>query len=223
MEIYDTEEEQVAAIKRWWKANGITAIIGIIAGILVVTGMNYWQGQQKEKAIQVSSLFDELWISINDKKQDSAEKITERIMEQDATSTYATFSRLLLAKSKVQQGDLEAAKNILEQLMIEARSVELRNIARIRLIKILQANGENEQGLQLISEVDQATASGFSASYDELTGDLYVALDRLGEARTAYLSAIRTGAKSPLLQFKMDDIAPVKIINRDPAAGLIKE
>ncbi|MEO1898758.1 MAG: tetratricopeptide repeat protein, partial [Methylococcales bacterium] len=81
MEIYDTEEEQVAAIKRWWKANGITAIIGIIAGILVVTGMNYWQGQQKEKAIQVSSLFDELWISINDKKQDSAEKITERIME----------------------------------------------------------------------------------------------------------------------------------------------
>ncbi len=223
MEIYDTEEEQIAAIKRWWKENGTSTIVGAIAGILIISGWNYWQDQQNNKAIQLSSLFSSLWVSINEEKQGSVEKITERIIEQDATSTYATFSRLILAKTKVQQGDLDTAKNILEKVMIEARSAELRNIARIRLIKILQAIGENEQGLQLIAEVDPSTTGGFSATYDELTGDLYVALDRLGEARTAYKSALRAGAKSPLLQFKLDDITAVEIIESNTIDNLVSE
>jgi len=32
--------------------------------------------------------------------------------------------------------------------------------------------------LQLINDVDPATSSSFSGNYDELVGDLYVALDR---------------------------------------------
>jgi predicted negative regulator of RcsB-dependent stress response len=223
VEIYDTEEEQVAAIKRWWKENGTSTIIGIIAGICIISGWNYWQQHQQNNAIQVSALFDEILVGVNEEKQDSVEKITERILERGASSTYATFSRLLLAKTKVQMGELDAAQGILETLITEASSVELRNIARIRLIKILQAKGENEQGLQLIAEVDQSTMEGFSASYDELTGDLYVALNRLGEARTAYQSAIRAGVKSPLLQFKFDDITQAKIIESNTEIELIKE
>ncbi len=223
MEIYDTEEEQIAAIKRWWKENGTSTIIGVIAGILIISGWNYWQDQQQDKAIQTASLFNELWLNINEENQDAVEKITERIVEQDSTSSYASFSQLLLAKTKVQQGELEAAKGILEKLMLDARSAELRNIARIRLIKILQAMGEYEQGLQLIAEVDQSTTQGFSASYDELTGDLYVALDRLAEARTAYQSALREGAKSPLLQFKLDDITAAEIIGNNEAGTLLNE
>lgn len=223
MEIYDTEEEQVAAIKRWWKENGTSTIIGIIAGILIISGWNYWQEQQQDKAMQTAALFDELWSNINEEKKDAVEKITERIIEQDPTSSYASFSQLLLAKTKVQAGELDAAKSILDGLMLDARSAELRNIARIRLIKILQALGEYEQGLQLIAKADQSTTEGFSASYDELTGDLYVALGRLGEARTAYQSALREGAKSPLLQFKLDDITAAEVFENNEANILVNE
>ena len=223
MEIYDTEEEQVAAIKRWWKENGTSTIIGIIAGILIISGWNYWQEQQQDEAMQTAALFDELWSNINEEKKDAVEKITERIIEQDPTSSYASFSQLLLAKTKVQAGELDAAKSILDGLMLDARSAELRNIARIRLIKILQALGEYEQGLQLIAKADQSTTEGFSASYDELTGDLYVALGRLGEARTAYQSALREGAKSPLLQFKLDDITAAEVFENNEANILVNE
>lgn len=118
----------------------------------------------------------------------------------------------MLAKTKVQQNDLEAAKTILEKQMNSASSDEVRNIARLRFIKLLYATGENEKGLQLIAETDKATTKEFSASYDELKGDLYVALDRLGEARTAYQSALRAGVKSPLLQFKLDDITSTEVV-----------
>ena len=213
MVIYDTEEEQVAAIKGWWKENGISTIAGVTVGIVMIVGWNYWQSSQQDKAYQASALFEQLQESLIKQDNDSSEKIAERITTEYDSTAYANYAALLLAKTKVQQGDLEAAKTILEQQMNSASSVELKNIARIRLIKLLQATNENEKGLQLIAEVDQSTSQGFSATYDELTGDLYVALDRLGEARTAYKSAVRAGANTPLLQFKLDDITAADILS----------
>ena len=212
MEIYDTEEEQVAAIKRWWKENGVSTITGIVVGIIIIGGWNFWQSYTKDKSNQASALYEQLLGSVSDKKTESVEKITERITEQYGSTAYATYAKLLLAKTKVEQGDLELAKSILEKQMKVAGSAELRNVARIRLVKLMLATGENEKGLQTIAEVDQSSSQGFSASYDELTGDLYLALGRLGEARTAYQSALRAGSNSPLLQFKLDDITAAEII-----------
>ena len=212
MEIYDTEEEQVAAIKRWWKENGVSTIIGVVVGIIIIGGWNFWQSYTQDKANQASALYAQLLGSMSDKKAESAEKITERITEQYGSTAYATYAALLLAKTKVQQGDLESAKSILEKQMKTADSAELRNVARIRLVKLMLATDENEKGLQIIAEVDQSSSQGFSANYDELTGDLYLALGRLGEARTAYQTALRAGSNSPLLQFKLDDITAAEII-----------
>lgn len=215
MEIYDTEEEQVAAIKRWWKENGISTITGIVVGVIIIGGWNYWQSVTRDKANQASALYEELLVSVSNKKTESVEKITERISEQYGSSAYATYADLFLAKTKVDQGDVESAKIIFEKQMKVAGSSELRNVARIRLIKLMLATDENEKGLQIIAEVDQSSSQGFSASYDELTGDLYVALGRLGEARTAYQGALRAGSNSPLLQFKLDDITAADIIESD--------
>ena len=215
MEIYDTEEEQVAAIKRWWKENGVSTIMGIVVGAIIIGGWNYWQSVTQDKANQASALYEELMVSVSNKETESVDKITERITEQYGSTAYATYAALLLAKTKVEQGDVEAAKSIFEKQMKVANSAELRNVARIRLIKLMLVSGENEKGLQLIAEVDQSSSQGFSASYDELTGDLYVALGRLGEARTAYQSALRAGSNSRLLQFKLDDITAADIIESD--------
>ncbi len=207
MEVYDTEEEQVAAIKKWWKENGTSTMAGVAIGIALISGWNFWKSKVKEQANQASALYDQLQVSAGKGNEASVQKIAEKLTAEHGESAYSTFADLLLAKTKVQQNDSAAAKVILERQMNTAGSNELKNIARLRFIKLLYAEGENEKGLQVIAEVDQASAKGFSASYDELKGDLYVALGRLGEARTAYESAIRAGAKAPLLQFKLDDIA----------------
>lgn len=215
MEIYDTEEEQVAAIKRWWKENGTSTIVGAIVGILLIGGWNFWQSYTRDKAVQASALYDQLLENTSKGKNDSIQKITEKISAQYGSTAYATYANLILAKTKVGQNDLEAAKSIYEKLTQESDSVELRNIARIRLIRLLHSTGENEKGLELIAGADKASTQGFVSSYDELKGDLYVALDRLGEARTAYQSALRAGESSPLLQFKLDDITAAEIKNED--------
>lgn len=212
MEIYDSEEEQVAAIKRWWKENGTSIITGVVIGVAMIAGWNFWQTYSKDKSHQASTLYGELLESIADGKKESIEKISSRMSQQYGSTAYASFAALLLAKTKVEQGDLDSAKQILEKQISEADSVELKHVARIRLIKLLHATDENEKGLQLIAQVDQASVQGFAANYDELKGDLYVGLDRLGEARTAYQSALMAGKSSPLLQFKLDDITASEII-----------
>ena len=211
MEIYETEEEQLDAVKRWWKENGQSTIIGLVVGIAIVLGWNFWQDHKKEQAGQASALYGQLIQAVAADKKDSAEKLAERIQQQYPKTEYAAYSGLLLAKIKVQQGDLAKAKAILKGIAAGSNK-ELSNIAKIRQVRLMLASGEYEQGLQLINDVDPATSSSFSGNYDELVGDLYVALDRLDQARTSYQKALENGYRSPLLQFKIDDLtAPEKV------------
>jgi predicted negative regulator of RcsB-dependent stress response len=205
VEIYETEEEQVAALKAWWKENGKATMIGLGLGVAVILGWNYWQDYKKDRAVQASDLYNQLLKAVEAGKKDSVEKLSERISTQFNGTDYAAYSGLMAAKVKAQQGDLAGAKGILEKIAAESNK-ELSNIARIRLVRLMLANKEYEQGLKLINDVDPAASASFSGHYDELVGDLYVALDRLDQARTAYESALRNGYQSPLLQMKIDDL-----------------
>jgi len=222
VEIYDTEEEQVEALKRWWKENSTSTIVGLVMGIIIILGWGYWQDHKKAQAAQASATYDQLLKALDGDKKDSvavtapgnpaalppsmeAEKLAERLQQQFKGSEYAAFSALFEAKLKAQQGDLTVAKEILKTVVAEPNK-QLSNIARIRLVRLMLATGEYEQGLQLINEVDAKATASYSANYDELVGDLYVALDRLDEARTSYQNALRNGQPSPLLQFKIDDL-----------------
>lgn len=205
MEIYQTEEEQVEALKRWWKENSTSTIVGLVMGIVIILGWNYWQSYKKERAAQASVTYGQLLKALDENKNDSVEKLAEHMQKQFSGTEYATFSALFEAKLKTQQGDFAAAKQILKTIAAESNK-HLSNIARIRLARLMLATGEYEQGLQVVNEVDAKEAASYSANYDELVGDLYVALDRLDEARTSYQNALRNGQPSPLLQFKIDDL-----------------
>lgn len=205
MEIYETEEEQVEALKRWWKENSTSTIVGLVMGIVIILGWNYWQDHKKAQAVQASATYDQLLKALEDNKNDSVDKLAQRMQEQFKGTEYAAFSGLFAAKLKAQQGDFASAKQMLKTIAAEPNK-QLSNIAKIRLVRLMLATGEYEQGLQVINEVDAKAAAGYSANYDELVGDLYVALDRLDEARTSYQNALRNGQPSPLLQLKIDDL-----------------
>ncbi len=207
MEIYESEEQQVEALKRWWKENGTSSLVGAGLAVAVVVGWNFWQSNRDSQLNRASAQYDQLMDALRAEKYESVDKMVEKISADFSSTPYAQYSALALAKSKVEQNDLEAAKSVLQTLMDQASDEEIKHVARLRLARLMLASKEYEKGLEIISQADLASSEGFSSSYDELTGDLYVALDRLGEARTAYQSAIRTGGLSPFLQFKLDDIS----------------
>lgn len=209
--MYETEEQQLEALKKWWHANGISTIIGLIVGIAVILGFNYWQDYKKAQSEQASALYAQLIKTAQSDKKEGADTLAERVQTQFAHSDYAAYSGFMQAKLKIEKNDIAGAKQLLEKIAASSNK-ELSNIAKIRLVRLMLANRDYEQGLKLINEVDPASNAKFEGNYDELVGDLYVALGRFDQARTAYKKAIDDGYRSPLLQFKIDDLtAPDKL------------
>jgi predicted negative regulator of RcsB-dependent stress response len=211
VEIYETEEEQVAALKAWWKENSQSAVIGLGLGIALIFGWNFWQDYQKDQANQASALYSQLLKAAEANNADSVQKLAEKLRAEFKNTDYAGYSGLMEAKIKAMQGDITGAKVLLEQVAADSDK-EIRNIATIRRVRLMMANKEYEQGLAVINAIDPASTASFSGEYDELTGDLYLALDRPDQARTSYQSALRNGLQSPLLAMKIDDLTlPEKV------------
>ena len=206
MEIYDTEEEQVAALKDWWKGNGSSVITGVVTAIIIVLGWNFWQSYQQDKMLQASALYEQIIKAEKASQFESVDKMANRLDSNYNSTAYATYALLFAAKAKVEQQDLVGAKEQLQLAVMSSDDSELTHVARTRLIRVLLALQEYEQGLEIIADVDQSSLGGFEAIYEELKGDLYVAMGRVGEARTAYQAALSAGQSSPLLQFKLDDL-----------------
>jgi predicted negative regulator of RcsB-dependent stress response len=210
MELYETEEQQVEALQKWWKENGTSAMVGLGIGIAAILGWNYWQDYKKEEMSKASAVYDQLLKDVNENKTAEVDTVANKLKTEFGSTEYATYSVLMQAKAKVEAGDTQGAKELLQGLANQ--SGDLSQLAKLRLVRLYLATGEFEKGLQLIGQVDQKNIGGFEGNYDELVGDLYVALDRIDEARTSYEKAIREGYQSPLLQFKLDDLtAPEKL------------
>ena len=62
MEIYTTEEEQVEALKKWWRENGKAVIAGFIIGFGAIFGWREWQAHVTEEAQKASRQFQEMAI-----------------------------------------------------------------------------------------------------------------------------------------------------------------
>ncbi len=212
MEILDTtEEERLEAAQKWWKDNGQSTIIGVVLGIASILGWQYWQEYKHNQAEQASALYTQLLKAVETNTKDSVDKLAEQIQTGYPKTDYALYSGLFQAELKVQQNDIPAAKQILTKIGASSNK-EISNVAKIRLIRLMLANKEYEQGLELINKIDPTSSASFSSNYDELVGDLYVALNRLDQARTSYQNALRNGSKSPLLQLKIDDLtAPERV------------
>lgn len=210
MELYETEEQQVEALKKWWKENGTSSLIGLGIGITAILGWNYWLDYKKEQNGKASAIYDQLLKDVAENKTTEVDTLTNKLKTEFNATEYATYGVLIQAKTKVEAGDLIGAKSLLENLANQSN--DLSQLAKLRLVRLYLATGEFEKGLQLVGQINQKNIVGFEGNYDELVGDLYVALDRTDEARTAYEKALREGYNSPLLQFKLDDLtAPEKL------------
>ena len=105
----------------------------------------------------------------------------------------------------------DPAKKVLEEILRSGVENGFKHIARLRLLRVLAANGEADAGLKIIELSDIAGSGKFEAQYEESRGDLYVALGKEGQARAAYLRSQEIGDNSPYLQLKIDDLVVPEI------------
>lgn len=185
-EQYLTEEEQLDAIKRWWKENGKSIILGLVLGVGGIGGYRYWQSNVEEQAKLASTHFEEVVALSKDAKEKFLGKVSE-VESKHAGESYADLSAFVAAKKLVIEKDYPAAKKQLEWIIDNSKYDSFKHIARIRLVKVMLQLNEAQAALDLIKDIE---APGFDSVYAELRGDIYASLNLYVKAKSEYQLAI---------------------------------
>lgn len=218
MEFYESEEQRVEALKKWWKDNASSVVMGLALGLATLGGWNLWQTNQKHKAEEASGLYQQLLRAVDAKQTDPAIKLSERIIEQHQGTAYATYATLFEARLKAEAGDLAGAKKALGDLLASAKDENIKHLARLRLGQVLRALGETDSALKLLEPLKPREMGKYESRYEELKGDLYAAQQRTSEAQAAYERAKEAGETAPLLDLKINNLAVEPATPPAPAA-----
>lgn len=209
-----TEEEQIENLKRLWKEYGSTVIVSVVVATGGYFGWNYWQDQQQLKAEKASDIYEQLVMSANEQEGEQSRTtinhLTEQLKDIDKHSAYAIQAAFYAAQAAVIAGDLDTAKAQLNWAIDNSRSPALKEVARLRLARLLASEGNYDKALTLVAN---QPANGFAAEQAEVRGDILRQNGDRAAALTAYQSAIEKmnpeqQQRRVVLQMKIDDLKP---------------
>jgi len=209
VDVYASEEQQVAAIKKWWKENGTSVILGIVIGTAALFGWRAWQGQITAKGEQASMAYSLLEEQLHNKKVGEAEATGKKIMKEYKSTPYASFAAFKLAKLAEDAEKTETADEYLRWIVDNGKPEDLVQLAIMRLARLNLSSGNADSAWALISSMDKSMNL---ATYQELKGDILLAQGKQEEARKAYLQAAALNPNpsdpvgNPFLEMKIDDL-----------------
>ncbi|MFV8570769.1 YfgM family protein [Marinobacter sp. SBS5] len=206
-----TEEEQVQAIKDWWKKNGSSLLIGIGAALAIVFGWQAWQNHQAQERAEAANQFTTLLTAFSTGGEDSTntvEFVAESLREEHSSSAYAIYGNLVLARQQMMvENNPEAAVESLQWALDKAADYKaLSLVIRNRLAQAQFAAGEHDAALATLDGVNDAHT--FAAVFSELQGDILLSKGDTEGARKAYLTAREQGQArgGDLLELKLSDL-----------------
>lgn len=207
MEVYDTEQEQIEAIKKWFVENGKSALLGIIFGVGTIFGWRTWQSNIIEQAEDASEIYQQSLVAMGQENLEEARDNATNIINTYGSTGYSVLARLLLAYIESQESNYGLAEEHLISALDETDNETMIKEIKLRLARVYIANQKIEQALALLTSEQ---ASSFSAQYNELKGDIYELQGENDAARLAYQQALielESGTFDPtLLNSKLDSL-----------------
>lgn len=186
MAIDRTEEEQIEALKAWWKEYGGAIVVGVVLGVGFLGGYKYWQRLSETRAAEASAIYEKMRGALKTNKIEEARGLGTRLDQDYAATPYRDLALLALARLDVDKGDPKAAMTRLQGVIDDHQDPGAAHLARLRLARLQMDAGQVDAALKLI---DGAAGNGFAADYLELRGDLLLLKGDREGARKAYLEA----------------------------------
>ena len=208
------EQEQLDAVKAFWKRYGSLVTWLMVLLLAVYAGWNGWTWWQRDQATKSGAMFDELERSAQAGDVAKAARIFSDLKERFPRTAFAQQGALATAKLQFDQGQLDAARDTLGWVAEKGIEEEVRTVARLRLAA-LQA--EAKQFDAALKTLDGASAPTFEALVADRRGDVLAAQGKPELARAAYQSA--WAAMSDKVDYKRLVEAKLTSMGAAPAAA----
>lgn len=206
-----SEKEQIEEIRRWWSEYGTYVMGGIVIGVALLVGVNYYSGAKLDAQNTASNLYEELTVQITAGNLEEAETIRADITTNYGETAYAGQSGLAIARLYMDRNrDQDAADALLTVVESDADS-GVRNVARLRLARIYLYQEKPEEAVAILGAEE---SEAFSAAYGEVVGDAYAQMGRIAEAEAAYQDVLASEQAQgtvdlALVQWKLLDLPEV--------------
>jgi predicted negative regulator of RcsB-dependent stress response len=208
MSMIDThEQEQLDALKSWWKDNRKWLISALVIALLAYAALTFWKSYHRKQADEASTLYAEVLkqVASNDPKRinDSVAALVEKY----SNTAYAPRAQLLAVQTNLQFKDMARAKSQLEWVIAHSSEAGLQDTARLKLSSILLDEKNYAEAMKLL---DATHPEAFVGLFADLKGDVLAAQGKTEEARAAYKEAFeKMDSKSAyrnLIQLKLDGL-----------------
>lgn len=207
MEIYESERDQIEALKKWWKENGRVVSLGLVIGLGSVFGWTSWKAYATAQAEKASALYQQMISRAGARDFARADELAEVLMRDFSDSGYAELTGLVRANSAFARNQLAEARGYLRWVIDTARRPELKAIARLRLARLLLDDGDAAGATALLDAAEPGT---LIVAYEELRGDIAFAGSDPKAAAKRYMAALAaedlSSAGRARIQMKLDDL-----------------
>jgi len=205
------EQEQVAALKSWWKEYGTLVTVALAAASLTLAGWQGWRYYQWSQSNSAVTLYEQLDQAERAGDHKKVRNIAGEITGKYGGTAYGAYAGLAAARASFESGDLAAARTQLQWVIDRAKEAEVRDLARLRLAGVLLDEKNPAEALKLLEVKPVEAMAGL---YADLRGDILLAQGKRGEARGAYQLALdKSEAGSPYrsaIQLKLDSLGEAK-------------
>ncbi len=203
MELYDSEEQQVEAIKDWWKENGKAVVLGVVVGLGGLFGWRYYQDSVTSAQEAASEQYTKVIETIATKGTDASGDV-QAFIDGSKDTEYNVLASLQLAKAQVEAGELEKALEQLQWAQSNTKDAAIAPLVTYRIARLMTATGNNDGA---VAELAKITDDAWAGRVAELRGDIAIREGDRDAAYTAYTEAQQAQDASQGLQIKLDDLA----------------
>jgi len=203
----ETEEQQIAQLKKWWSENATSIIVGVAIGLAGVFGSKAWIGYQQGLSERAATIYTVMLQGLDVGNRQRVSERADTLLTQYSSTPYASLAALALAKIQSQDGDLDAAGSQLQWVLDNGSIDVVNDTARLRLARVLVAQQRLDEAEALLAQPRGTTA--FDSLYIEVAGDIHSARGNAAGASESYQRALAaTAANDPgyqLLQLKYEN------------------
>ncbi|ANO33586.1 YfgM family protein [Vibrio breoganii] len=203
MELYDSEEQQVEAIKDWWKENGKAVILGAVIGLGGLFGWRYYQDSVVEGQEAASDAYGKSIQALQAQGLDATEQV-QTFINDNADREYAVLAALQLSQAQVAAAEYKEALAQLEWAKANTKDDAIVPVITLRVARVKAETGDIDGA---IADLSAMQVAGWEGRVAELKGDLLLRNGDSEGALTAYSEAQQAADASQTIQFKLDDLA----------------
>lgn len=205
------EQEQLDALKAWWKDNGNWLMLALVLALAVFAGVRGWKIWQATQNGKAAAMYMEAVRQVSSKDPKRINDAVAALVDKYGSTAYAPRAELLAAQANADAKDFTKATEQLQWVIGHASEDGLQNVARLKLASLLLDQKKYDEAFKLL---EMKHPEAYDGLYLDLKGDVLSAQGKTGEARIAYVEALgKIDAKSmyhSLVQMKLDGLGGAK-------------